>query len=250
MRIRLLVTLALSAVLLAGGTCLPLVDNTKREPITGRVLDIVLMGPTTDRTVPQGTSVLIDWSAGNLTGQPATITLAVESRSDLSVTILEAGIPLEGSGGFDTFTWNTEAFAGPYRVLATITADSLTKDNLSTGLITVDTRPTFEFTAPTGDVTFHPETDTPLEIAWFGGDESATVQIGLDPDTDHANGNEVTILDKALPKEAAADSLAWDGNDSSGTQIVADTYNLFATVTDNVNPVVTVDGLGQITIVR
>ena len=63
MRIRLLVTLALSAVLLAGGTCLPLVDNTKREPITGRVLGIVIMDPTADRTVAQGTSILIDWSA-------------------------------------------------------------------------------------------------------------------------------------------------------------------------------------------
>ena len=99
-------------------------------------------------------------------------------------------------------------------------------------------------------MTFHPATDSPLEIAWFGGDESATAQIRLDPDTDHANGNEVTILERALPKIAAADSLAWDGKDTSGTDVPADTYNIFATVTDNVNPVVTADGLGQITIVR
>jgi hypothetical protein len=250
MRIRLLVTLALSAVLLAGGTCLPLVDNTKREPITGRVLGIVLMQPLADRTVPQGTSVLIDWSAGNLTGQPATITLAVESHTDLTVTILEEGIPLEGTGGTDTLAWNTEDFSGPYRVLATITTDSLTNENPSMGLITVDLRPTFEFTAPTGDVTFHPATDSPLDIKWFGGDESATVQIGLDPDTDHTNGNETVILEQELPVDPAAGSLAWDGNDNDGTQVAADTYNLFASATDGVNAVVIVDGLGQITVVR
>jgi hypothetical protein len=250
MRIRLLVTLALSAVLLVGGTCLPLVDNTKREAITGRVLGIVLMEPTADRTVSEGTSVLIDWTAGNLTGEPATITLAAESRSDLSVTTLEEGIQLDGTGGRGTFMWVTEKFSGPYRVLATITTDSLTKDNSSTGLITVDARPTFEFTAPTGDVTFHPATDTPLTIAWFGGDTNATVQIGLDPDTDHTNGNETVILEQNLPVTPIADALAWDGNDKDGTQVFADTYNLYATATDNVNPVVTVDGMGQITVVR
>ena len=99
-------------------------------------------------------------------------------------------------------------------------------------------------------MTFHPATDPPLQIAWVGGDESATVQIGLDPDTDHTSGNEVFILERALPVQSAADSLAWDGNDTSGTQVFPDTYNLFAVATDNVNPTVTVDGLGQITIVR
>ena len=250
MRTRLLVTVALAA-LLAAGACLPLVDNTKREPVPGRLLAIVIQDPAINRTVAQGTKISISWTVGNLTGQPATVSLVAESRLPaLTRTTLTDAIAINGSGDSGTLDWDTSKFAGPYRVIGTIVADSITDENTSAGLITVDAAPVFEFTAPTASVIFHPATDPPLTIAWSGGDESATVRIGLDPDTDHNNGNETFILERALPTVTGPDSFAWGGNDPNGTPVPADTYNLFASASDNVNPTVLVDAPGQVTVVR
>ncbi len=247
MRIGTLATLGLTW-LLVGGTCLPIVRH-QHEAIPGEVLGISVSASAQGQTIPEGTPVTINWAAANLTGAPVTVTITLESRTDLSRTVLADGLTFEGiSSGTQTLAWNTESFGGPYSVIADISTDTLTREATSSGLVTINGRPKFEFTDPAGDVTFDPAAE-PLTIAWLGADESGTVDIGLDPDTDHTNGNETLILqNRALPTTLDSDSLVWDGTDVEGAAVTAGLYNLFASATDNVNPVVTVDGLGQITI--
>lgn len=43
-------------------------------------------------------------------------------------------------------------------------------------------------------------------------------------------------------------SFEWDGDDEGGDPVSAGTYNLFARITDNVNELLVVEGLGQITV--
>jgi hypothetical protein len=248
MRTAVLATLALSWLLI-GGSCLP-VELHPHVPLTGEVLGISVSASAQGQTIPEGTPVTITWAAANLSSEPATVSITLESRVDLSRTVLAEGLAVEGeSSGAQTVDWNTEGFGGPYSVIADVSTPTLTREDTSNGLVTVDARPEFEFTEPTGNVTFNPSTEPPLTIAWVGADESGTVDIGLDPDTDHTNGNEALILqNRALPTTRGPDSFAWDGTDVDGAAVTAGPYYLFAKATDNVNPVVTVDG-PQITIV-
>jgi hypothetical protein len=246
MRTGLLVTFGLTW-LIAGGTCLPLI-NYQHQAIPGEVLGISVDSSALDTTIPEGTPVDIMWSAANLTGEPASVAITLESRRDLTKTALAEGITLDGtSSGARDVLWNTEGFRGPYSIIAHIETSTLVRDDTSRGLVTVDGRPMFEFTAPAGDVTFKPAAG-PLTIAWRAEDESATVRIGVDPDTDHASGNETFIHEQDLPTSLQSQSFDWDGTDTSGAAVPVGIYNLFASATDNVNDVVSVDALGLITI--
>lgn len=248
MRTGLLATLALTW-LIAGGTCLPIINN-QHEALPGELLGISVSSPALSTTVLEGTPVGISWSAANLTGEPATVSIMLESRSDLSKTALAEGIALDGmSSGPRDVLWNTEGYRGPYSIIAHIETSTLVREDASRGLVTVDGRPLFEFTAPAGSVTFTPAAG-PLTIAWRAQDESATVRIGLDPDTDHASGNETYIHEQDLPTTLQDQSFDWDGTDTSGAAVPAGIYNLFASATDGVNDVVTVDAAGLITITQ
>jgi hypothetical protein len=277
---------ALSVVLLTlalGGTCLPLVDNITRQALPGETLSISLAEPNQDRTIPQGTPISIKWAAANLTDEPATLTFLAESRKDLSRTELRSGLPLEGTGGSDTLLWDTTSFKGLYVIVARIQAGGDWRKTSAAGQITVDAPPSFVFTAPAGSVTFDPNEGETLAIEWTATDESATLRIGLDPDTDHSNGDEIYIHEvqlseaaddetpseqpatetakrrmtwqdvgaedpNAAPTDPNQGALAWTGNNSAGQPVAAGTYNLFATLSDDVNEVLTIDAPGQITI--
>ncbi len=280
-----LFTLSVTLLTLAlGGTCLPLVDNIAREALPGETLSISLAEPSQERTLAQGTPVTIKWSAANLTAESATITFLAESRQDLSRTELPGGLSLDGTGGSDTVVWDTTSFKGPYVVMARIQAGADWREASAAGQITVDAAPSFAFTAPAASVTFDPNEDETLAIEWTAADESATLRIGLDPDTDHQNGDEIFIHEvqlsasasdetpageepatenakrrltwqdqgtedpNATPTDPNQGTLAWTGNDSGGQAVAAGTYNLFATLSDEVNEVLTVDAPGQITI--
>ncbi len=244
MRIKLALILGLSGFL-AGGSCLPLIDNTAREPDAGTTLAIDIVAGGQAQTVAQGTEVSISWTAANMTGLAATVSFRVESRADLSVTTVEEGIAVEGTGDSGTMTWDTSGYAGPYSLIARVATAEGNAEDISDGLITVDAPPTFEFTAPSATSTPYQSGDT-LTIAWVGGDDGASADIGLDTDTDHTNGNETTILSRELPNPAAADTVAWTGNDTDGTAVAAGTYNLFAIVDDGVNERLIVEGSGNI----
>jgi len=256
MRTGLLITLGLIGLII-GGTCLPLVDNTDRQPIAGQSLGIAIGNPAEEETVLQGNSVPIEWSASNLTDEPATVSLVVESRLDLSITTLVEGIELDGTGDSGEYQWDTTAFTGPYALIARIQTPSLFAEDTANGLITVDAPPTFAFTAPATDATWRPgET---LTITWTGGDAAGTVQIGLDPDAEHVgtdedddgedpDRNEIIIAARDLPDPAAQDSLDWNGNDTDGVPVAFGTYYLFAIASDGAHDDLIVDASGLITV--
>ncbi len=298
-------TLVLCVGFSLGGGCLPLVDNTVREPVPGQKLAISIAKPDTDRSVARGDQVKIEWSAANLTGQPATISFHVESRrASLTKALLEQ-FELQGTGDSGVVRWDTGDYSGPYAIIARIEAAGQYREAIAAGKITVDAPPTFKFTAPSGDVTYRRGIDPALTIAWQASDEDAELEIGLDPDTDHDSGNEIIILERTLsstsptsgddgtrtdgesdktgtrsrddesrengvptqtPTEGGSEtetgggtgnegtttgstsSFAWEGKDKDGENVAGGTYNLFARVSDNVNPALTVDGPGQITV--
>lgn len=237
-------------VLVVGGSCLPFIDTTKREPVPGKQLGISLTEPAEEETVPEGSLVNIDYAAANLTEESALITLIAESREPGLLRTEIARIEFASVGKAGRVQWETTGFSGLYAIIGRIEAAGLSAEETAAGRITVDGAPQFEFTAPTGDVTLLLPDDGTLRIAWRASDESATLSIGVDPDTDHNNGNEVFIDESTVPTESAERSIDWDGTDADGNDVAEGTYNLFARVTDEVNDVLYVDGPGLITLDR
>lgn len=233
---------------LLGLSCLPLVDETDREPNRGRQLAIALTSQDVDQTISAGRPVRIEWAAANLTTSPARITILLESRTDLSRRTLSGPFDFTTQGGSGNISWDTTADRGPYRILARITAGAEVHEFTSTGLITIDGPATFDFTAPDGEITFQPDLDPPLTIAWFGGDIDAQVRIGLDPDTNHDSGNEIFIRNVTLTFPPAAGSFGWNGRNLAGTVVPSGTYNLFAVIAEDDAEDQFVLGLAVITI--
>jgi len=123
--------------LLLGATCLPIIDESQHTPVPGTSLAIAIVSPTQALTVAPGKLVNIGWTAANLTGEPATVSILLESRTDLSRTTLLADSPLDGTGGSGEFVWDTSGFSGPYSIIVTVqTADSSAQDT-SAALVTV-----------------------------------------------------------------------------------------------------------------
>ena len=169
-----LVVVAGLVCLIVGGTCLPLVDNTVRTPAQGTVLSMALTvqgidANTPDISVSAGHLGQISWEAGNLTGESATVTVLVESRTDLTRTTLVSDITIAGTGGSGEVTWNTTGFSsGPYAVYGQIQTASRFVEKRATGLIGVTPAVVSAFTAPAADAALACR-QTPLQsvtISW------------------------------------------------------------------------------------
>lgn len=271
MRYGILIAVALIWALV-GATCLPLVDLTARQDFGPETtLGISITQPSSDREVPKGAVVEIEWTAANLTGSEAIATILVRARSDFAETILAGGLRLEESPGARTLDWDTTDFeGGEYSIAARIAAGGLTNEASAAGRITINSPPSFEFTAPTEDTelpaeeeeaeeettedanapTVEEEDTSAVNIRWtaFDPDGSATAQIGIDPDGDHQNGNETVIAERDLPTTSQPASLAWDGTNNNGDIVDPGIYNLYAIVSDGVNEDLIVDGLARITV--
>lgn len=252
---RLALLLGLGGLLLAVTiSCLPLIDTTGGTSDPGTTLAISLREPTDALTVPAGTAVQIAWSASNLTGKAATVSLLVESRTNLARTVVADSIAVSGSGASGQFSWDTAGYSGPYVIYAQIATSSKQVEARSTNTVTVDAPPTFEFTAPTADASITPADSPvqPINIAWRTGDNNATLRIGLDEDSDHTGddaGNEIYILEKTLSDATVADDeIDWEGTNTDGNAVDAGTYILFAVVSDGVNSDVVAEATGRITV--
>jgi len=173
-----------------------------------------------------------------------TLELDADDDHDSGNEITLSDITISTSDDLDTFVWNGTDSAGAavdpgaYTLLARI--DDTVNPALvveATGRVTVP-EPEEEpnepepivlgFTAPEEDTTFL-ATDDPIELA-FELDESEDVLVDLkiDPDDDHQNGNELTILSQRLVEEGTtADSFDWDGADSAGAPAPDGIYRPF-----------------------
>lgn len=270
MRIIVLSLLVLT-VALAGGSCLPLVDTTRKAPETSLTMAIVITEPDADATVAAETPIRIRWTASNLSGAAGTVALVAESRTDFARTILQADVPVAGTGGNGEYTWETAGFSGPYSIYAQLAAGGKLVEVQAAGLVTIDPPATFEFTGPTTDQQFIKGETTSLAITYVGADNDATVTLGLDPDLLHGSGSSGDADDdddsksKRIAKEdtgnevfigeieltaptATAGTFAWAGKNTDGANVEDGTYYLFASVSDGVNPDFIVNGLARITV--
>lgn len=234
--------------LLAGGTCIPLVDNVTRDRDPGTVLALVVTLPDADLTVVEGDTVQIEWDGANRTGQAASLVLGVESRDTLARTVLADDLTYDQVGLGGEYSWNTAGFAGTYVVYARVQAGGETAESRAVGKVLVDGPPTFEFVAPTEDVRY--ESGDTLLISWRGADNDGAVRIGLDPDIEHDTGNEVFLVERDLPATPTVDSLSWTGRDVNNAAVETGTYNLFAVASDGVNPDVVVSAGVKIEVVE
>lgn len=168
-------------------------------------------------------------------------------------------------GDNDIFQWDVAGVrVGTYVIVATIeapdgetrTVQSRDPDRGTNSTITVTTAlpiPTLAFTDPgNADVTV--TSPTPFTITWTDNgpqNPDALVSIKLDPDTNHNNGNEITLV-SAIPlsEDGTSGSFVFNFIDENGDLIASDTYNLFAVLDDGVNDPVTVNAVGQLVVVN
>ncbi|MBX3395475.1 MAG: hypothetical protein KF841_08905 [Phycisphaerae bacterium] len=168
-------------------------------------------------------------------------------------------------GDNDIFQWDVAGVrVGTYVIIATIespdgetrTVQSRDADRGTNGTIVVTTAlpvPTLSFTDPgNADVTV--TAPTPFTIMWTDNgpqNPDALVSIKLDLDTNHNNGNEITLVSaQPLSENGASGSFVFNFVDENGDSVPSDTYNLFAVIDDGVNDPVTVNAVGQLVVVN
>lgn len=247
--IRISILAAINMGLIAmGPTCLPLTSSTDNVPGGETTLGVSIQRPAESGQVPQGAEVTVEWSAVNTTGQAATARLYVESRTDLNMIVLLEGEPITGTRRL-TSTWDTtDAPADSYRLIAEISTVARTESARLVGEITVNAPPKFEFVEPTGNSVLGEDAGLEITYSGFDPDGGGRVTIGLDPDEDHQNGDELFIEEESLPASETEQSFTWEGETTSGEAVDPGTYNLFAVVTDDFNPDFFVDAGVTITV--
>ena len=243
----------------ANTSCFPLFELNPTQDYTvdtSKTMGISLLKPASDRTVKKGETVAVEWTASNVGDDAAIATVYVRS-SNGEETVLEGGIRVSASAGTQSYVWDTDSdtasFSGEYTILVRMEAGGETVEDEAPGTITISSSPVFAFTGPTtsqvllpGDPNDPDDPNSPLtsakiEISWEGydldGDGKAVLYIDPDrhdDDPEHDSGNEVEIYETTLAKTNGEDSLQWYGTDSGNNTVDADTYTLYAVVSDDV----------------
>lgn len=233
-------------LLLAG--CLP------DDPVAGLYAGAISADADTlaDReAIAQGASAIINYQTFNDAGRTATVNVLVEHAALQTRTTVAADQPVADGTSYESVDWDTaDAEPGSYAVLVQIVSDNtLLREDRAEGLLVVDGKPTFVFTAPTTDANL--PADGRLIISWEASDaeEAATAQVGLDTDDDRTNGNEIYLSEAfTLTADDEEAIQEWDGTDVDGADVAAGTYALFALVTDAAHGVEVVEATGTVTV--
>ncbi len=198
--------------------------------------------PTTNTTLPETDPVELAWSGIDPEGD-AQIDLFVDpddlTTTDNRVQILnDRALNDSEDDEEQTFDWsgrntsNARVDAGEYRVIA-IVDDGVNEpiEVVSTFVITVPDQPDPDelgFTIPEDDDTFL-TTDATFGITLgVNRTADALLDVGIDTDDNHANGNEITVLSQRLiPSGTETTSFDWDGNDADGNPVSNVIYRLF-----------------------
>lgn len=248
---------------LTGATCVPLVDlNTYLEqspPTTDLAVSVI--APGSDLTVPIGEVLNIQFTVANLTGEEVAAAVLIRDRDDLSDTIIAGGLTIGSSGSTQTVSWDTSAFAGgEYSIVAQVRGATRTVESSAAGRVTLNSPPGFEFLEPAADLVFEGEPDPndpntildpslTFRFTAFDADGDGTFDLGLDPDTDPNNGNEVLIAaDRPMSAAEGFDDFVWEGLDTAGQAVEAGQYHYYAAVQDPLNDERIVPGLALITV--
>lgn len=246
MRYALLMIL-LAVFVLPGATCVnpPLGEDDPNLQQT--LIAVTLNSPGRDRTVPQGTRIDVSFSAANNTGSAATITIFAEHRANLATIPLHTVNNVSGTVGPIAIQWDTsEAPSGVYSLRARISDGVRTREHTAAGRITVDEPPAFVFISPAVDTEKQEDQDLPIRFRGFDPEGRGNVRIALDPDADHASGNEITINEQELPTTSREVTVNWNGRDASGAEVDPGSYRYFAIIEDGVNAIREIEGLALV----
>jgi len=125
-------------------------------------------------------------------------------------------------------------------------------DRNTNGVLTVTTalpNPTLNFTAPgAADVTV--TTGNTFTITWNDNGNSnadALILLGLDPDGDRTNGNEIVLVrNEPLSANGNTGQFVFNFLDENGNPVPDGTYTVFATLDDNAHDPVTSTATGRL----
>ncbi len=177
----------------------------------------------------------------------------LDHESGNETTIYEVDIPR--TSGFDSIDWDGTDTSGErvdgdtYYLFAAI-SDAVNDEQFVEGLarIIVPEEGEFELaiTQPEENTTFL-TTDDPLTIEFtFDEDDDVLIDLMIDPDENHSNGNATTILaQRLIDKDTNEDSFDWDGDDSEGAAVDDGIYRIYMAVNrgSRTSQIVEADGL-------
>lgn len=196
--------------------------------------------PNTDSQDP---TVTIRWSAGD---PEATATAEIfadpdsDHESGNEVSLVQRTLP--ATADFDSFDWDGKNPDAPtdedvtYTIFARV--DDMvnppqTIEGLATITVPVTIVKTFslEFTSPDEDSTFL-ISDDPLRIDYtLDESDDVLIDLGIDTDDDHQNGNETLILfQRLISKDTHEDSFDWNGTDRDGNPVDDAIYRIYMVV--------------------
>ena len=240
-------------------------------------LGIAVVHPVGVETVNAGVLATVQWAdITSVAGTGVRVQaqrLAVSGNTTLPdaftgpvIFLIGDGTPGTGrdavaDGENDIFRWDTTGVRiGRYLITMTIeapdgtskTVKSLDEDRGTNGVVNITTNlpiPALTFTAPAAaDVTV--TTGNTFNITWTdNGNNNADTRLtlGLDPDDNHANGNEVILLSNdPLSTDGNTGSFTFNFLDQDGNGVADGTYTVFAQLDDNAHDVVTVEAGGQL----
>ncbi len=239
-------------------------ESFREDTGTGRVTidatpTFTFAAPSEDTELMQDGTVDVMWSGADAEGNGRVVILVdPDDDNDNNNEVVIAERSLGETSADDQLAWDgtgqdgNAVDAGTYRVVARVN-DGVNAEQtfVADGRITVpepeDETPTgmLAVTEPAEDASFL-TTDDPFEIA-FDIDQADDVLVDLKIDTDdnHANGNEMTILSQRLIEAGTeSDTFDWDGDDSGGTAVDDGIYRVFLVSFDGTGTPETVEAAG------
>ncbi len=205
--------------------------------------------PTEDVTTTAGETVDISWNVSDAEGDDAFVTIlfdddAEDNDDEDDTPATEIVTRQQDADGSGSAEWDTSGVEpGRYFIHARITDDTSAIDEFvvagATVMITNDA-PAIEFTAPEEDIDFlvsEPAIDVELTVT---DDDNVLLDLVVDTDDDHANGNEQTILlQRLVESDDAEQTFEWNGETWDGMPVANGIYVLLAVADDGTNEPVT-----------
>jgi len=218
-------------------------------------------GPTDDATLVPDDGITISWIARDPEGS-GTVQIGIDPgpghQTGNEVILAEENLPATEDVG--SLVWDgtdkdgSRVDAGTYYLFALVD-DGVTQARVVDGLArltvpewadggsgteTAITEPAEDTDFVVGDADLHIAFDLVLT-------EDVLIDLKIDTDDDHGNGNETTILSqRSETSDTDADSFDWDGTDADGVDVDAGIYRVFLVVSTGVGTPETFDAEGLV----
>lgn len=243
-------------------------DNQNSNEI---MLGVAIAEPSTEVMATVGVTTNIRWADIAKT-EGTVVRITAQRRDDAGEDNLDpielvgdgtagSGRDALADGDNDIFEWDVAGVrVGSYVIIATIespegetqTVESVDEDRNIDGRIVVTTAlpaPSLTFTAP-GNADETVTTGNTFQITWTdngNANPDAVLTLGLDPDNDRSNGNEVILVEnQPLSDNGNNGSFVFNFLDKNGDTVADDIYNVFVLLDDNANDPVRVTATGQL----